>query len=307
MVQNGKLSRFKVSVLSTVIISFVTVVELTSQSQLPSLDGVVDLHVHAGPDSRPRSVSDTQAARAAQTAGMRAILLKNHFTMTADRAVLAMEQVDGIEIFGGVVLNRAVGGINPEAVRQMVQFSGGRGRVVWLPTFDAEWYVTNAGSGGGFVSVMQNGTPAPQVLEVFSLVGEHDLLLATGHSAPEEVLALIPEAIDRGVNRILVTHVFSQGASLEQMEEMASMGALMEIDWLAVHNGGRTITDYAKVIGEIGAEHFVMSSDLGQADTPLHHEGWQLYIRAMQEAGLSVLEIDRMARVNPAFLLGLDP
>ena len=307
MVQNGKLSRLKVSVLSTVIISFVTVVELTSQSQLPSLDGVVDLHVHAGPDSRPRSVSDTQAARAAQTAGMRAILLKNHFTMTADRAVLAMEQVDGIEIFGGVVLNRAVGGINPEAVRQMVQFSGGRGRVVWLPTFDAEWYVTNAGSGGGFVSVMQNGTPAPQVLEVFSLVGEHDLLLATGHSAPEEVLALIPEAIDRGVNRILVTHVFSQGASLEQMEEMASMGALMEIDWLAIHNGGRTITDYAKVIGEIGAEHFVMSSDLGQADTPLHHEGWQLYIRAMQEAGLSVLEIDRMARVNPAFLLGLDP
>ena len=307
MVQNGKLSRLKVSVLSTVIISFVTVVELTSQSQLPSLDGVVDLHVHAGPDSRPRSVSDTQAARAAQAAGMRAILLKNHFTMTADRAVLAMEQVDGIEIFGGVVLNRAVGGINPEAVRQMVQFSGGRGRVVWLPTFDAEWYVTNAGSGGGFVSVMQNGTPAPQVLEVFSLVGEHDLLLATGHSAPEEVLALIPEAIDRGVNRILVTHVFSQGASLEQMEEMASMGALMEIDWLAIHNGGRTITDYAKVIGEVGAEHFVMSSDLGQADTPLHHEGWQLYIRAMQEAGLSALEIDRMARVNPAFLLGLDP
>jgi len=307
MVQNGKLSRLKVSVLSTVIISFVTVVELTSQSQPPSLDGVVDLHVHAGPDSRPRSVSDTQAARAAQAAGMRAILLKNHFTMTADRAVLAMEQVDGIEIFGGVVLNRAVGGINPEAVRQMVQFSGGRGRVVWLPTFDAEWYVTNAGSGGGFVSVMQNGTPAPQVLEVFSLVGEHDLLLATGHSAPEEVIALIPEAIDRGVNRILVTHVFSQGASLEQMEEMASMGALMEIDWLAIHNGGRTITDYAKVIGEVGAEHFVMSSDLGQADTPLHHEGWQLYIRAMQEAGLSALEIDRMARVNPAFLLGLDP
>ena len=80
-----------------------------------SLDGVVDLHVHAGPDSRPRSVSDLEAARGAAEAGMRAILLKNHFTMTADRASLAMDQVDGLEIFGGVVLNRAVGGINPEA------------------------------------------------------------------------------------------------------------------------------------------------------------------------------------------------
>ena len=97
MVGNGKLSRLGVCVFSTLIISFVTVVELTSQGQPLSLDGVVD----AGPDSRPRSVSDTQAARAAQAAGMRAILLKNHFTMTADRAVLAMEQVDGIEIFGG--------------------------------------------------------------------------------------------------------------------------------------------------------------------------------------------------------------
>ena len=28
-----------------------------------ALDGVVDLHVHAGPDSRPRSVSDLEAAR----------------------------------------------------------------------------------------------------------------------------------------------------------------------------------------------------------------------------------------------------
>ena len=64
------------------------------------LDGVVDLHVHAGPDSRPRSVSDLEAARGASEAGMRAILLKNHFTMTADRASLAMDQVDGLETGG---------------------------------------------------------------------------------------------------------------------------------------------------------------------------------------------------------------
>ena len=71
-----------------------------------SLAGVVDVHVHSGPDSRARSVNDYEAARAAQAAGMRAILLKNHFTMTADRAALAMGLVDGLEIFGGVVLNR---------------------------------------------------------------------------------------------------------------------------------------------------------------------------------------------------------
>ena len=284
------------------------VMHARAQGERELLDGVVDLHVHAGPDSRPRSVSDLEAARGASEAGMRAILLKNHFTMTADRASLAMDQVDGLEIFGGVVLNRAVGGINPEAVRQMVEFSGSRGRVVWLPTFDAEWYVKNVGEGGSaFVPIIQNGLPVPDILEIFSLVAEHDLLLAMGHSAPEEVIALIPEAKRLGVQRILVTHVFSQGATREQMQQMASEDAIMEIDWLAVLNGSRSITDYTMAIREIGAEFFAMSTDLGQAGNPLHPEGWHAYIGAMREAGVSDEDIDTMSRRNPARLLGLDP
>ena len=272
-----------------------------------SLAGVVDLHVHAGPDSRPRSVTDIEAARLAQAAGMRAILLKNHFTMTADRAAIAMAEVDGIEIFGGVVLNRAVGGINPEAVRQMATFSGGRGKVVWLPTFDAEYYVTAAGGGAPFVSVLENGDPAPGVLEVFDLIAEHDLTLAMGHSAPEEVLRLIPAAKDRGVERILVTHVFGQDATMDQMREMADAGAIMEIDWLAVYSGELSPADYARAINELGESAFVMSSDLGQAGNPPHPEGLRAYISAMREAGISSDAIDMMIRRNPARLLGLDP
>ena len=93
--------------------------------QTSQLTGVIDFHVHSGPDSRPRSVSDLEIARIAKRAGMRGLVFKNHFTMTADRAALAMQVVDGIEIFGGVALNRAVGGLNAEAVRQLVAFSGG--------------------------------------------------------------------------------------------------------------------------------------------------------------------------------------
>ena len=131
-----------------------------------SLDGVVDLHFHTGPDSRPRSVDDIEASRLAAEAGMRAILLKNHFTMTADRAAIAMGQVDGLEIFGGLALNRAVGGINPEAVRQMATFSGGRGKVVWLPTFDSEHAVASGGGDGPFVSILEDGEPLPQGVRV---------------------------------------------------------------------------------------------------------------------------------------------
>ena len=238
---------------------------------------------------------------------MRGIVLKNHFTITSDRAALAMAQVEGLEIFGGVVLNRAVGGINAEAVRQMVQFDGGRGKVVWLPTFDAEYYITAQGGSDPFVSVMRDGAPVPELAEIFALIAEHDLALAMGHSAPEEVLALIPEARRHGVEQILVTHVFSQRPSRAQMQQMADAGAILEIDWYAVYLGNRTVTEYVSAIQEIGAEHFLMSSDLGQATSPSHVDGLRAYVTAFRDAGLTDDQIDLMLRRNPARLLGLDP
>ena len=60
--------------------------------------GVIYFHVHAGPDSRPRSLNDTEVARQFKQAGLWGMVLKNHFTMTADRAVLAMAQTDLTQI-----------------------------------------------------------------------------------------------------------------------------------------------------------------------------------------------------------------
>ena len=278
-----------------------------AQDQEVSLAGAIDFHVHSGPDSRPQSVTDLEVARMTRRAGLRGIVLKNHFTMTADRAALAMAQVEGLQIFGGVVLNRAVGGINSEAVRQMVQFDGGRGKVVWLPTFDAEYYVTAQGGAGSFVSVMRDGAPVPEIAEIFALVAENDPVLAMGHSSPEEVLVLIAEARRRGVEQILVTHVFSQNPSRAQMQQMADAGAVLEIDWYAVHLGNQTVDAYVSAIQEIGADHFLMSSDLGQATSPSHVDGLRAYVTAFRNAGLTDNQIDLMLRHNPARLLGLDP
>jgi len=285
----------------------VSVGPAAAQDRDVSLDGAIDFHVHSGPDSRPRSVNDLEVARMTRRAGLRGIVLKNHFTMTADRAALAMAQVEGLEIFGGIVLNRAVGGINAEAVRQMVQFDGGRGKVVWLPTFDAEYYVTAQGNSGAFVSVTLDGAPVPELAEIFALVAEHDLVLAMGHSSPEEVLVLMSAAARQGVERILVTHVFSQRPSRAQMQQMADAGAILEIDWYAVYLGNRTVTEYVSAIQEIGAEHFLMSSDLGQATSPSHVDGLRAYVTAMRGAGVTDDQIDLMLRRNPARLLGLEP
>ena len=277
-----------------------------AQNEEVDLTGVIDMHVHAGPDSRPRAMNDWEAVRMAEAAGLRAVLLKNHFTMTPDRAALAAQLVPNLHVFGGVALNRSVGGINPEAVRQMAAFSGELGKVVWLPTFDSEFFVTRAGTSGPFVPVLEDGRPVAGLIEVFSVVAENDLVLAMGHSSPEEVLALIPFAREHGVQNILVTHVFGQDATRSQIRQMAAAGAIMEMDWLAAYTNPPLLDDYVEVIQSVGAESFIISSDFGQEGNPDHATGMRDFIIALRSREINQEQIDIMAKYNPAKLLGLD-
>ena len=103
--------------------------------------GVIDMHVHSHPDVFGRNMDDIDVAQLAKSRGMRGIVLKNHISETASRAALVMKVVPGIEVFGGIVLNKAVGGVNPNAVEWMHRFYGGRGKVVWLPTFESDKHV----------------------------------------------------------------------------------------------------------------------------------------------------------------------
>src|SRR5918994_2735522 len=90
--------------------------------------GVIDMHVHSHPDVFGRNMDDIDVAQLAKARGMRGILLKNHVAETASRAALVMKVVPGIEVWGGVVLNKAVGGVNPDAVEWMHRTYGGRGQ-----------------------------------------------------------------------------------------------------------------------------------------------------------------------------------
>ena len=132
-----------------------------AQPEPVSLAGVIDFHAHSAPDTVSRSLNSFAVVRDARAAGMRALVLKNHFAPTAALAQLAMTEIGGIEVYGGIVLNRAAGGLNSEAVRRMTQVEGHRGKIVWLPTFDAENQVKFSHENRPFVPVVADCRPVP--------------------------------------------------------------------------------------------------------------------------------------------------
>lgn len=274
------------------------------------LDGVVDIHVHSGPDSTPRSIDALEVSKLAKARGMRAIVLKNHYEPTASLAALARRAAPGLEAFGGIALNRTVGGINPAAVERMTRVDGGYGRVVWMPTFDSENQVRVNREARPFVKISDKGKLLPEVIEVLELIARHKLVLATGHSTPAENLLLIREAKARGVDRIVVTHAMLAPVSMpmEQMKQAAAQGAYVEFVGNAMVGFSRS-TDfaaYAKAMRELGFDRAILSSDLGQAGNPLHPDGLETIFAGLRAAGMSPGEIEQVAKRNPARLLRLE-
>jgi hypothetical protein len=274
-----------------------------------SLAGAIDVHVHSYPDDRPRSIHAIDVAKLARTRGMRAIVLKNHYESTAGTAYLVRQLVPDIEVFGGIALNRTVGGINPAAVEHMTRVSGGWGRVVWMPTFDAENQVRTSKEDRPFVSVSRNGELLPDVKAVIALIAKHGLVLATGHSTPAEGLMLLREARQQGVRQMIVTHAINSPVLMNaaQMKEAASLGAFIEFVGGAPEGQGAAarMDGIASSIRQVGVTSSILSSDLGQQGNPLPPDGFGTFIQALRTRGFSDGDLDTMSKQNPARLLGL--
>ena len=278
---------------------------------MSTLQGVVDIHAHADPDRTGRPVDVLELAKLYSDRGVRAMVIMNHYDPTAGLAYLARKHAPSLEAFGGIVLNRLVGGINPLAVDHFVQVEGGAGRIVYMPTLDAENEVRQGNSSRPFVRISKDGELLPEVQDMLSLIAEHGLVLSTGHSSPEEVLMLIREGKKRGVEKILAMNPIIPpiSMSVDQMKEAADLGALIEFIYYSVGRPDAPVTmaQYADAIKTIGPERCILSSCGGQAWMPIHTFAWEDLFGGMREHGVKKEEIEQMAKVNPARLLGLNP
>ena len=278
-------------------------------AQNKPLDGVIDIHVHTAPDSTPRSIDAIDLAKLAESRGIRAIVLKNHFAPTASDAYLVHKVVPGIQVFGGIDLNLSVGGMNPAAVEKMALTTGHLGKLVWMATYDTRAQVIASKVDRPYVAVSRNGELLPETKAVIAMIAKYDLVMATGHNSPEDDLLLIQESRRQGVKQMVVTHAMLAPTSMTipQMQQAAQLGAYIEFVYNGLIGASKQFdfSDYAKAIRAVGVEHCILSSDMGQPANPLPPDGLQLLFDGLKKQGLSQADIDQMSKVNPARLLGL--
>ena len=269
------------------------------------LRGSFDLHVHAGPDpGRERRMDAMDAARAAYEAEMKGFVLKSHDYPTAPLAYALNRMYPGLEVAGAVALNDAVGGLNPSAVQAAADLNA---RVVWMPTFSADFYRASHGQGSGISLWARPGALRDEALEILDIVADSGMVLASGHVSPEEAIELFSRAAERGVSRMVATHPAGI-ATAAQMREMASLGAHIEYTFLACMPSRMTMTvaELADSIRKIGPDRCVLTTDFGQPENPPPAEGMRMAIASLLQAGLTAEEITKVVKDNPLRLLSRD-
>lgn len=275
-------------------------------SSLPDfLEGAIDLHVHSAPDVDPRRFDDLELAEEARRVGMRALLIKSHQNSTVERAWLVSKVISGIQVFGGLVLNDTVGGLNVAAVRLALAMGA---KEVWMPTRSALNDRFYHGQEGGISIFDSDGRLVPEVDGILEAIAEKDCILGTGHLSPRESISLINRAQEYKIRKVLITHPEWEPTffPIEEQKKLARLGYVwFERCFVSTTHlcGCVPFGVIEQAIVEAGVETTVLSTDLGQPQTPPPVEGLRLYAERLRSSGFSLEQVRQMMCSNPAHLL----
>ena len=282
-----------------------------------SLQGVIDMHVHSNPDSRHRAYDDFELMEAGLRVGARAIVIKTHQGTTVDRAFLCNRHNEIIHqgdndftMFGSVTMNRQMGGINPWAVESGLKLGA---KVIWLPTQSARNNMLRQNQDpSDCVEVVQGGKVVPELLTIFRLVKDYDVVLGTGHVSPEECFRVVEAARDAGVKKLVVTHPewWMVGMSLEdQVRIVKDYDVILEHCFAQPMGGGKYKSNLPmnlEAVKACGYKNVMVSTDGGQVENPDWEIALEQYMQYLSDHGVGEDELRYMTHDIQAGLLGID-
>jgi hypothetical protein len=192
-------------------------------------------------------------------------------------------------------------------------------KVVWMPTFSSTNSINRMRAlgiplkGEGISLIDDVGKLVPEMESILTFIKKHDMILATGHISPQETFILLNDAQRIGIKKYIVTHPTDKEFSekhfnIDELQQLAKIGAFIEFTLVGMlpNEFCHDPAQIAQTIKTIGAEHCIISTDLGQPQNPLPVEGMRLLMATLLHQGITSEEVELMAKVNPAILLDLD-
>lgn len=276
------------------------------------MDGAIDVHVHSGPDAyNTRVYDELELAIQACQIGMKAVVFKCHSTPSARSTYIVQKDVNQwaeehnkkkIDIFGGVVLNYSVGGLNPEAVNVSYRIGG---KVVWLPNLDASFHHKVMGIPGGIEVLDENDHIVPPLREIFTMIAEGDMVLSLCHQSTKERFILIDEARKAGIKRIEVCHPNQITAKMtfDQMKIAADKGAYISFYCAGFRPLQWSWDDFMQATKVVGFNRVIASTDCGNFEFPSPADAMRLLITGMLTRGIPDEDVEKMVKINPSALL----
>ena len=173
--------------------------------------------------------------------------------------------------------------------------------------------------------------PGPELDEILRLIGDNpQVYMITGHVSAEEAVRLVDLAEQYGIGKVVVSGAVAKIASMEQLGYMAGKGAFIEYtlaaythtssipkthyyverEYASIDEGmregpGGGVREVAEQIRELGADSCIMATDFGVYTLPEPVEGLREFIACLLDLGISVDDIGKLVKTNPADLLGL--
>jgi len=271
------------------------------------IKGAVDCHIHGSPDVTQRIASDLQIAKDANNAGMKAILVKSHVTPTTARASLVQEAVGTtFRVFGGLTLNKHIGGLNVQAVETELRLGA---KEIWMPTLSAvnQARLHNQDSQHAVAIFDEQGKPLSQLIDILDLIAKHDAILGTGHISAEESEKLFLIARERKVQKILITHPESRliKMPLEMQKRLAGQGAFFErcfYQFAIKPPANSAPEELLEQIKATGVERSIIATDFGQIFNDPPVAGLRKCIQMLFDLKVSINNIETMVKKNPSEL-----
>jgi hypothetical protein len=288
------------------------------------LSGVLDTHVHAGPEVFGRIGDAIDFARSGVAKGMRGIVFKAHHESTVTRALMAKKVVPGIELYGSLALNSFTGGFNVYFVAQALAAGA---RYIWMPTIHARHHIQLIGAGSYGIPSMTlganmfdrdglsifdgDGKVLPAVKDIVAMAKERDVPIGTGHISEDEIFALQRICNDIGT-RMCLTHAFFPRGTLDFVKQVSDGGAYVELSAVVAYPmshhfaKGMELRDVAAVFAAVPEDRIVISTDAGQIHNPEPVVLLETFLKCVRAIGVPQQSIDFAIRRNPARLIGVD-